>query len=194
MDDLRNIWQNQEVEEMKIPIAELRAKAVKFQRRVQWRNVLEQAAAVFVIAALGTSFFMTTAIVPRISYVLIVAAACYAAWQLRVRGASKPVPSDMVGASCLEFHRRELEKQRDLLRNIWKWYLGPMVPGLALLVIWSIAAAPPARRWFPIAYAAVAALCFWGIGRLNRRGAVRLDRQIAELKLYSTQDGLDPRG
>jgi hypothetical protein len=39
MDDLRNLWQKQEVEEVKmISVDELRVKAAKFQSRIRWRN------------------------------------------------------------------------------------------------------------------------------------------------------------
>jgi hypothetical protein len=94
----------------------------------------------------------------------------------------------------LEFYRRELEKQRDLLQDIWKWYLGPLIPGMALLVIGAILNAPPERRWFPSAYALFCVALFWGIGQLNFRAARRINQQIEELKLYTVQDGLDPGG
>ena len=50
MDDLKNPWQNQEVEEVRISVDELRLKAAKFQSRIRWRNLREQAACLFVIA------------------------------------------------------------------------------------------------------------------------------------------------
>ena len=49
MDDPRNLWQTQEVEEMRISVEELRAKAAKFNGRIRWRNVREYVAALIVI-------------------------------------------------------------------------------------------------------------------------------------------------
>jgi hypothetical protein len=58
-----------------------------------------------------------------------------------------PLPAEMGREYGIAFYRRELEKQRDLLRGIWKWYLGPLIPGLALFVslghCYGSAGAPP---------------------------------------------------
>jgi hypothetical protein len=194
MDDLRNLWQKQEVEEMKISITELHAKASKFQNRIRRRNLREQVACLFVIIAFGLMFFKSPAAVPRIGFGLIVAGAVYIGWHLYAKATPKALPSDIGSANGLQFYRRELERQRDLLQDIWKWYLGPLIPGMALLVIWGVLTAPPARRWFPSAYAVFCVALFWAIGRLNLRAARRLSGQIDELKLYTVQDGLDPRG
>jgi hypothetical protein len=194
MDDFRNLWQKQEVDEMKISITELRAKAAKFQNRIRRRNLREQVACLFVIIAFGWQFFMSPAIVPRISFGLIVAGAIYVAWHLRAKGTPNGFPTDIGSVNCLNFYRRELEKQRDLLQDIWKWYLGPLIPGMALIVIWGILNAPPERRWFRFAYAVFCVAFFWGTARRNQRGARRLNRQLEDLKLYTVQDGLDPRG
>jgi hypothetical protein len=193
MDDLRNLWQNQEVDEMKISIDELRAKAAKFQKRIHSRNLREQVACLLVIIGFGWSFFRPSPIVPRISFALMMAGAIYVAWHLRVKGTAKALPPEMAGASCLEFYKRELEKQRDLVGNVWTWYLGPLIPGIALLVIWAIATLPPAKRWYPMPFATLSVIAFWIIDRTNRRAAQQLNHQIEELNLYTVQDGLDPR-
>ena len=167
---------------MTISIEELRAKAARFQRGIQWRNVREQVACGVVIIAFAAMAIRIPPTIPRISFGLIIAGALYIAWHLQVWGTARPLPSDMGRETCIDFHRRELERQRDLLRNVWKWYLGPLTPGLALFAIWCIVIAPPNRRWFPESYAAFCAAFFWGIGWLNRRAARALDRQIDDLK------------
>jgi hypothetical protein len=181
MDDLRNLWQKQEVEEVRISVDELRAKAAKFQSRIRWRNLREQAACLLVIVAFGAMSLKTPQTIPRIAFALIIAGAIYVAWHIQKWGSPKVVPTDMGRANCAEFYRDELERQRNLLRSIWKWYLGPLIPGLSLLVIYRIWVTPSDRRWFPIAYAVVAAAFFWLIGWLNQRVARRLEGQIAEL-------------
>jgi hypothetical protein len=185
MDELRNIWQSQEVEDMKMSIEELRAKASRFQTRIRWRNLREQVSCAIVIVSFASMFFRIPAAVPRISFLLIIAGALYVAWHIQAWGAGRALPSEMGGTNCLDFHRRELEKQRDLLRGVWKWYLGPLAPGLALFVGWGIVIAQPDRRWFPAVFAVLSAAAFWGIGWLNHRAARGLDRQIDELKQRS---------
>ena len=68
MDDLRNLWQNQEVEEVRISVDELRVKAAKFQGRIRWRNLREQAVCLFVIPAFGAMSLKIHQAVPRISF------------------------------------------------------------------------------------------------------------------------------
>jgi len=181
MDDLRNLWQNQEVEEVRISVDELRVKAAKFQGRIRWRNLREQAACLFVITAFGAMSLKIHQAVPRISFALIIAGAIYVAWHIQKWGAPKILPADLGRASCVGFYRDELERQCNLLRSIWKWYLGPLIPGMSLFVLYGIWVTPSHRRWFPIAYAVAAAAFFWLIGRLNQRAARRLEEQIAEL-------------
>jgi uncharacterized membrane protein YfcA len=181
MDDLRNFWQNQEVEEVRISVDELRVKAAKFQNRIRWRNLREQAACLFVIAILGAMSLMMPQTVPRISLALMIAAAIYVGWHIQKSGSPKVLPANLGRANCVEFYRGELERQRNLARSVWKWYLGPLIPGMSLLVIYAIWAAPSHLRWFPIVYAVAAAACFWLIGWLNQCAARRLERQIAEL-------------
>jgi hypothetical protein len=182
MDDLRNLWQKQEAEEVKmISVDELRVKAAKFQSRIRWRNLREQAACLFVVAAFGAMSWKTPQTVPRIGFALIIAGAIYVAWHIQKWGSAKVLPADLGRANCVGFYRDELERQRNLLRSIWKWYLGPLIPGMSLLVIYGIWVAPPDRRWFPISYAVAAAALFWLVGWLNQRAARRLEGQITEL-------------
>lgn len=182
MDDLRNLWQKQEVEEVKISVDELRLKAAKFQSRVRWRNLREQAACLFVIAAFSAMSFKIPQTIPRIAFALIIVGAVYVGWHIQRWASPKVVPAaDLGRANCLGFYRSELERQSHLLRRIWRWYLGPMIPGFSVLLIYGIWAAPSGRRWFVVGYAIVAAASFWLIGRLNQNTARRLDGQIAEL-------------
>ena len=181
MDDLRNLWQIQEVEEVRICLDELRVKAAKFQSRIRWRNLREQAACLFVITVFGAMSWKTPQTVPRIAFALIMAGAIYVAWHIQKWGSPKVLPADLGRANCVRFYRDELERQCNLLRSIWKWYLGPLIPGMGLFVIYVIWVVPSDRRWFPISYAVAAAALFWLIGWLNQRAARRLEGQIAEV-------------
>jgi hypothetical protein len=181
MNDPRDLWQSQEVEEMKIPVEELRAKAAKFQSRIHWRNAREYVAALVVIATFGRALWKNPHIVPRIASALIVAGAIYIVWHLWKSGAPKFLPADMGRVDCVRFYRRELERQRDLLRSVWKWYIGPLIPGMALSFIYAVAIAPADRRWHRVVGGAVLAAFIWIIGWMNQRAAGRLDGRIAEL-------------
>jgi hypothetical protein len=98
------------------------------------------------------------------------------------------VPADLGRASCLAFHRRELERQRDLLRGVWLWYVAPPVPGIALLTADAFYKGQGGRNWIAPAVAAVVGAAFWFIVKLNGWAADRLDRQVQEIERWENQD------
>lgn len=180
-DDIRNLWQKQEQEPMQLSIEELRRKTAAFQKRIGRRNVREYLGVVFVVIAFSWMFFKNHETVPRIGFALIVLGALWIAFTLWKKGSVQVLPGDLGRADCISFHRRELERQRDLLRGIWKWYLGPLVPGMAIVVIAGILSAPADKRWFGEIYALFCVALFWGIGHMNQKAAKRIDGQIQEL-------------
>jgi len=82
----------------------------------------------------------------------------------------------------MEFYRGELVRQRDFLREIWRWYLGPLIPGPAWLVVGAAWPTPAiCRTWrFLGGYALVAALAFFLIAQINLKAAGRLQKRIED--------------
>ena len=93
--------------------------------------------------------------------------------------------------SCVAFRRRELERQRDLLRSIGLWYLGPLVPGVVLFNLGVIAPKVrvdhPADWWRGLPALAIMVVWFWVVIRVNRRAADHLQRSIDELTRVAGQ-------
>jgi hypothetical protein len=182
-DDLGKVWRGQKVEHTQMTIDELREKARKFQRRILSRNLTEYAA----IAAAVALFVFSMGKYPplmRAGGWLCIAGMLYKAYQLHRRGSSKPIAADLTPSSGLDFHRRELERQRDMLLGVWAWNLGPLLPGLALLMVGASMARPGHLMYalkFDALYAALIALLFYFVARLNRRAARCLQNQIDEL-------------
>jgi hypothetical protein len=90
-------------------------------------------------------------------------------------------------ADHLAFYRRQLERQRDLVASVSRWYLAPFVPGFLLCIVSNTIERPgPAGRgvlpWIAAAIAlSVGALVFLGIAKLNRMAARKLQREIDTL-------------
>jgi hypothetical protein len=180
MDDPRNLWQTQEVEEMKFSVEELRAKAAKFNSMIRWRNVREYVAALILIVWVGTSLWKVTDTVERIAFALILVGTIYYMRHLWKWGSAMSLPADLGRADCVRFYQSELARQRDLVGSIWKWAIGPLLPGMVLLNTYLIMFPPSSRRSSVVSAVLVAALIST-IGWLNLRSARRLDRRIKEL-------------
>src|ERR1019366_2022108 len=188
-DDLGEVWRMQKVEHTQMTLDEIREKARKFKRTILFRNLREYVAIVIVVAFFGLAMGQYPPLM-RAGAGLIIAGVLYVAYQLHRRGSSKTAAADLATASCLDFHRRELERQRDLLRGIWSWYLGPMIPGLALMVVAAGMANPghlPHVWGYVGLYSTVVALAFFLVARLIRRASRRLQRRIHELDAMQSE-------
>jgi len=178
-DNLKSLWQNQSVETVQMSLEQVRQKAESFQKKIRNRNLREYVAAAFVFA--GSGYFLWRFPELRLAVGLLLAGTIYVLYQLHTRGAAKSVPESLALNTCLAFHRRELERQRDLARDVWKWYLLPVVPGLLAVVAVPLLHSPPEewiRAWpFFLLWPTL----FYAIWRLNKRGANKLQRQIDEL-------------
>ena len=183
-DDVLNLWQNQACDSVTVPLAELRAQAGRFRTRVFRRNLRE-----YLVAALVSIFFAYhawTSPIPlmRAGNALMVAGLAYMVYQLHKRTSVERMPAEFALQTCLGFYRGELERQRDALRGVWRWYLGPMVPGLTCIVAAGGVAnfqRSPLAGLLTLLYAGFAALMLWWLGRLNQNAARKLQSQIDAL-------------
>jgi hypothetical protein len=177
-DDLKNLWQNQSVEPVEMSLEQIRQKAQMFQQRIRNRNLTEYVAAVFVFGIFG--YYMWRFPELRLASAVILAATVYVMYQLHARGAARTVPESLALRPCLEFHLQELERQRNLVRDVWKWYLLPFVPGLILFIAILLRHHP--EKWIVmLPVILVQTALFYGIWKLNDRAADKLQHQIDEL-------------
>jgi hypothetical protein len=131
---MKEVWQSQPTEGVRMSIDRIRVSARKFQRRIQRAIARGYFAAIFVLVFFGFQFSRSHDLLLRIGSGLIIAGAFYLVWGLLTKGSWRPLPKDAGRSSWVEFQRRELERQRDLSSSVWQWYLGPLVPGLAVLL------------------------------------------------------------
>jgi hypothetical protein len=134
-DRVRNLWQSQNVEHTPMTLEQIREAAQKYRRKIRRRNAVEYVA----IASTSVFFAWTIFLAPnawmRAGAALCILGGWYVAYQLHRRARSQGALADLALANCMEFYRGELVRQRDFLRGIWRWYLGPMIPGLAWLTV-----------------------------------------------------------
>ena len=182
--DVSKIWQSQKSEGVRMSVDEIRLKAGKYNRKILWRNAREYVAAVAVTVFFSFSFTQTNDTLTRVAYVAIIASVLYICWHLHQHGSASRMPENLGMANSLEFHRQELERQRDLVSGVWRWYLGPMIPGMVLLLVALARTNPGHVKNFGVvftAYACLVVLVFAGVGWMNLRAARRLQRRIDDL-------------
>jgi hypothetical protein len=165
-------------------VEEVRLRADGFHRKVSWRNARESFAALAATVFLAVGMWQADDAFSRLGYALAIAGLAYMCWHLFTGAAPRRMPQDLGTANCLVFHRRELERQRDMLLHIWRWYLGPMVPGLVVLLVAVLRLNPRHRPHFGLmiaGYGVVFGAFFVFVWWLNQRAANCLQRKIDEL-------------
>jgi hypothetical protein len=178
-EDSLSLWQELPVETLQFSIEEIRSKAQKLQSSVRRRNARELIAFASVVAAFSYYGVHFNGTLFRCGCALIIVGGGYAMWSLVTRGGSSPLPRTGL-ETCVAFHKSELEKQRDLLRSVWRWYLGPMIPGFVLFLLGQ-ALEQHTPWWAVSAVGLIAGAVFLGVGRLNHHAAEKAQRDIDAL-------------
>jgi hypothetical protein len=178
-------WQASVSEAPLPPLADLRTGADLFYRRIRGRNRVEYGAALLVILCFGAYCFLLPSPIARIGAFLVVLGTLFVVWQLDRRASAIAVPPAEAALPLIAHQRAQLVRQRDALASVWLWYLLPLVPGLAVMMVGPTIASGLAgllhmQRGQVFAILA-AILVFGGVWWLNRRAARMLGKAIAEL-------------
>jgi len=180
--DLKTLWKSQSTEAFTMPLPDIHRRAARFQRHIRLRNLLEYGAGLFVLGGFGCYIVQFTGPLMRAGSVLVMLATLFVLFELHRRGAARQPPGPGLGAASLDFHRAELARQRDALREVWRWYVAPFIPGVAVFR-WGVEtelADSPAFAHGMLANVCIA-LVFVAIALVNRWSASRLQRRLDEL-------------
>lgn len=181
-DALRHAWQSSGADAALPALDEVRTGADRFYRIVRRRNRVEYAASVLVVVMFGAMVFRLPDPIAAAGAALIVLGTLLVVWQLHARASAETPPAADAAVPILAHQRAQLARQRDALAKVGLWYLGPLVPGLSLMLL-----APVLRHGLSafstgLAIAlAVNVLVFGGIWWLNRFAARRLQAAIDDL-------------
>ena len=145
-----------------------------FQNRIRLRNLCESIAGIIVFAANLRDLGHAQTSLARASHWVLMIGVFFVIAFLNSRARARQVPIGGDVPTILRFHRDEMARQRDLLRLVPWWYLGPFVPGMLLML---------AARWQTSAAAVLVGLpviggVFLFVWWLNVRGALLLDGEI----------------
>jgi len=177
-DTLKRAWLDQPATQPGISLDDVKRASKKFQRNVGIRNLVEYAAAVFVVIAYSQMMLKVEKPLIQVGCVLIVIATLYIVVQLHVRVSAQKPPVDALGGSFVDYHRAAVVRQIAGLESVLYWYLLPFAPGWTVFTIQEALE----RKWDGVAFFLVSALIVGGgIVRLNKWGARRLRRKLDEL-------------
>ena len=128
--DVRSVWQNQEVERAKMSLDKIRKRANRFRTGLRRQNPYAYILTAVLVGAFGwiTFGFRPTNLIMRTGGCLVVVGCLYISYQVCTRGGRQSVPADGAFADCLSFYRAELERLRDFHDAVWSRFFA-IIPG-----------------------------------------------------------------
>lgn len=174
------LWQSQPVEGIKMSVEEIRSRATKFEKKIFWRNIREYVGSAIAIGLFVSFFVNSHDSLFRTGCALCIAGLLYMAYQLNRRASVRSLPAELGAESSLQFYRGQLERQRDFIAHIWRWYLWPLVPGLAVFSLQSILAVHK-HIWPALAVNGLFAASLIAAWQANAYAARCLQKRINEL-------------
>lgn len=183
LDRIQAVWANQPKESFSMSVAEIRERASTLQSTVKWRNFREYAVGAVLIVLFSLAAYFARTPLSAFACALTTAGVAFVMWRMHVLGrAASEQELAAAGNSWAAFYRHELVRQRDALRGIWSWYLGPLVPGMAVYWI-SVGVKGGMWDWLiAVGGLALTGAVFAWVADANKRAAAALQAEI---------DGLD---
>ncbi|MCE9523752.1 MAG: hypothetical protein K8S25_15145 [Alphaproteobacteria bacterium] len=113
-------------------IDDIRTRASKLRSIVRRRNFTEYAVGAVLIVVFGAVAFVAETPLAKLGCAFIAIGVAVVMWQLHVRTHAASDSDMSMADGWAQFYRQELVRQRDALSGIWRWYLGPLIPGMTL--------------------------------------------------------------
>lgn len=179
-------WRDDAADATFSPPADCRKRADKFGRQIRIRNAIEYGAGALVCVLFGASgiaALIKGELLIALSMALIVIGACLIVWSLHRRASNLVRQPE---EPCLEYLRRQYRRQFDALNAVPKWYIGPLLPGVAMLYLVITAKAAEKIGW-TAAFAGIAeplaitAAVFGAVALANWYAARSLKRKLNSL-------------
>jgi len=150
----------------------------KFDKKIKWRNIIEIAACIFVIVAFSRIFFIDDNYLVKFGAIVAVITSFYIMYNwLKVQSSSKPNGLYLSIKEQLVHRQTYLKSEQQLLKNIFYWYLLPLVISLTIMTIGAFG-----LSIFSLIYLCCSAgLCyflFW----LSQKAAKKIDPYIEQIE------------
>jgi len=111
----------------------VRRRAETCQQTIHHRNVREYWMSAITALVLAVCIWLMPVAIARLGLVSLLAGLTYVVLDIRRSGSARAVPDAPSADDCVAFHRRELARQRDLLRRAGTVHILALPPGVALM-------------------------------------------------------------
>jgi len=196
-DLLRQLWTPTPDEEKPMPAIDLdaiRARADKFDRQLRHRDLREALAGLVVLGLfgwMGLDALREGDALGAAGPALVVLGTVVMLVYLWRRGRAPMADPATDARAFLAGYRAELEWQVKLLRDVPRWYIGPLVPGMLAMVAsvgLEVGHEPDQLIVFGLLGIGVPAAIFAGVIWLNRVGARKLEERLAALPELTVEE------
>jgi hypothetical protein len=176
--DVGQLWRQQSQTGHSLSLDEIRMKARDLDAKVRQWNLVGGLMCALLLVKNAWEIWVDTDLLERAGDSLMFVALVYVIYQFGRYARTETAPATLGRASCAEYYRARLVRERNLSREGWKFVL-PFVPGVALIVLGRFfQGRPPAQVAFLIAFAVV---LFGGVLWVIARRTRRLEQEIAAL-------------
>ncbi|WP_447762676.1 hypothetical protein [Sphingopyxis panaciterrae] len=175
-DSMRSLWRQDDAMLAPLPLAEIKARTAAFRRTIGTRNRREYIATAFVTLVFGLYALILPEPLLKIGSLLVIVGGFVMAWQLSRRTAHPDPIAE--AADVRAYYRTQLATEERMLASVGLWYLGPLIPGLAVFMAGLAQTGGFGSTLGFIAFAAIPAFVFLGVWLLNRRAAAMLRAKI----------------
>jgi hypothetical protein len=187
----KNIWQHQPTEAFKMSADQLRLKAEERRNSARFEAIKSITAGLVVFGFFAFAVSQVHELIPRIGYAVISIWGIYYAYQGYKSFWRKQAAPDATLNATLQSYRRELERQRDYARHIWRRAGLPFCLLGAVLVILpqviqSIHAPRVIEPLLPLFVLFVVWLTVFFFVRKRRQQ--RLQQEIAQLRQFESEN------
>ena len=179
--DFKSIWRDQPTESLAMPVAEIRARAERFQFKGRLVLTINYVNAALIAAAFGWGVvnarngFLGAGCAFMVLFALV-----FAGWNRQRRPGRMPTPESS-GRAIVDFHRRELERAKIRFKTLALLVL-PALLGVVLIAAGAYASRPGSGALKSLAPIALLLAAWIAIAWFRRRQSSRkLQRQIDEL-------------
>lgn len=179
----QQLWQSQALDAPRISLAFVRHQLDALRRRTRIHNAFSYiggAAGMAYLAWRGAGFFPTEPLLSAATALWVAAGLIAISLQYK-RIASEQQPAEFGVLDALKFHRRQLERQRDVRRGSWRWLPLLFVPGHLMLFVSFFVEVTPIPWKYIIFNAVVIVFGTWMAIVMTERSARCIQKEIDAL-------------